>query len=361
MVRVIEIMFATAFADESLMQAHELEALGGGSSGTGAMMQNAKQMENQYKDILQNVVQSGSWDDPVTGKPWVPSKRDVLDPVDKILEDMKGVLVDQKDANNGIMGAHERDIKACNSVLSSAIADTIVGLRGTMQTDRGNHKTCRKQEDTDIVNMESTCKSFDTMQAATCNQEQNWFAAITTGAEGQGSLRETVTQAVACRTNIQKTTAQANTCDGLQATFTESYCSYKTELDSACSTQSSCWDTAKQNRDLAAQTIDTLETEQKVVYRMIGRIKCYLALLFRKADGGSTPVQADITACEGAKVTDAPLDIDYGSVEPKLDCYNLPGVVEEQVSNAPGDGKWFSAEFGSMTQHGKLTPDSSAC
>merc|ERR1719230_1692868 len=137
--------------------------------------------------------------------------------------------------------------------------------------------------------MEAVCKRFDDMEK--CNHEQNWFAAVAEGKSGDGTLQQAIDFAVECKTEIGTTTTRAQACDTAQDDFVKAFCAYKSELDTACSTHTTCYDTNSDNWNMAESTIKKLEAEQKIIFRMLGRIRCYLKLLFRKAEGGATPTQ----------------------------------------------------------------------
>lgn len=359
MVRIIApVLFVQTLAEESLMQAsaHELEMLNvNGATRTSRMQASTKQMEDQYKAILDQVVNSGSWNDPKTGNPWVPNRASVLDPVDKVIGEMEDELVGQQELNTGIMNKHTQDIAACNSVRDAAVAAIVANEKKAMTDARGAHAGCRSAEDDAIISMESVCEKFAKLDK--CNHEQDWFAAVKEGKSGQGTLQAAIDQAVSCKSHIAATTAKANECDGSQDSFRDAFCSYASDLTDACTTHENCYSTTTGNWDQAQGTIDKLEKEQKIIYRMLGRIRCYLKLLLRSAEGGTTPVQQDIADCQGATVTDEPLNVEYGAKADAGKCYDAAGVVDESVDNRPGSEAWYNAEFSSMTAHGKLQPN----
>lgn len=356
MVRIIAFLVAKSLAEESLMQAHELDILSvQGSSRTSRMAASTKQMEDQYKGMLMHVVESGSWDDPATGKPWVPNATGVLEPVRDIIQTMEDELKEQKDVNTFIMGNHTESVVVCNSKLASDLSGTVAPLHSAMSSSRDDHRTCRTQEDSAITSMESVCLRFDNLDK--CNHEQNWFAALSEGKSGAGSLQQAIDFAVECKSQIGTTTTRAQACDAAQDKFVGAFCDYKTALDTACQDHQTCYDTNSDNWRMAESTIQKLEEEQKIIYRMLGRIRCYLKLLFRKAEGGSTPVQSDISDCEAATVTDEPLDITYGAVAARPECYLADGVKDEPVDPSPGDVAWYNKEFSKMTAHGKLNTE----
>jgi hypothetical protein len=309
------------------------------------MRESTKQMEDQYKSLVQNIVASGSWDNPATGKPWVP-KKDFLDPVDDVIQQMEDQLTGQKDENSGIMDTHTQAIVTCNSNLDSSIANAISGLKQTMVNDRGTHSACRTNEDTEIDDMELKCNAFHNADRCDVKHQQDWYsAAAGAGAGGAGTLKDVIHKAKGCRTSIATLESRANTCDNFQTNFQASWCAYASALDDACETHNSCYTTNKNNWNLAQGTITQLESEQKIVYRMLGRIRCYLRLLFRKSNNEGTPTQADIAACQDATVTDTPLDVTYGQIAAPAKCADADAVKDEPTSPTPDTDAWYTREY----------------
>lgn len=313
--------------------------------------------------MLDNIARSGSWDDPNTGRPWSPSAQEVLNPVLEIIGTMEGELKEQKSLNTGIMTNHTESVKACNTALANALNTIVTPAMNTMKSARTTHSTCRTAEDGKIQSMESNCQTFDNSQKTTCNKEQDWFAQADNDPDcADGSLCNLIEKAVVCRTQIGEATSKANECDTAQETFKGDWCAYSSALETACSDHDDCYNTNSQNWQDAETSIQKLEEEQKIIYRMLGRIRCYLNLLQTKAAGGPAPTQADINNCQASTVTDEPLDIEYGAVEARPQCKEAPGFKDERVENKPGqDGAaWYNKEFSTMTKHGKLNADS-AC
>merc|ERR1712048_598650 len=99
-----------------------------------------------------------------------------------------------------------------------------------------------------------------------------------------------------------------------------------------------CYSQNEENWNKAEEAIQKLEEEQKIIYRMLGRIRCYINLLMTRANGGAAPTQDDINTCQATAVTSTPLDITYGSVEPRPQCVDDSRVSDEPLTPAPGAG-----------------------
>lgn len=358
-------MVVLAAAEDSLMQFEKASDFGDvhGSSKTSRMQATTEAMEDQWKGLLVKIVNSGSLNDPATGNPWMPSKSLILDPVETAVGEMEQQLKDEKGLNSDIMKNHADNIRACIAARDTALDGEVKGLKQTMQSARGTHSTCRTAEDGAITTMEANCGHFEGLQK--CGFEQDWFAQYSE--TGTGGLADVVDAAVTCKANIATTSGKAAECDADQSAFAGAACSYGQRVREVCATYDTCYGKQTSNWDQASTSIQKLEAEQKIIYRMLGRIRCFLNVLYDKVNNGEVPTQADIDACVGATVTDEPLDVAYDSkATTPYDCAGAPhpAVADETAQFAagygPGDSSWYSAEFGTMTEHGKLNPETGA-
>lgn len=350
--------FIQAVAEESLMQfekasdldlAHTLS-----NSRTSSMQKNTQEMEDQYKAILMNIAKSGSWKDPATGNPWVPDSK-FLDPVKGVIQDMEDELDGQKDLNTKIMDSHTKAIQKCNDDRDALLAGRVTNFKNAMKSARTAHSSCRAKEDTVIASMEKECTSFDSIQK--CEHDYLWYASLEVddGVGGAGSLTATISQAALCRQGIASTSARAKTCDGDQDAFQAAWCTYAANLTETCDKHDACFASGTDNWDLAETTILKLEKEQKTIFRMLGRIRCYLNLLFGASDKTTPPSQDDINSCQATTVGDTALDVTYGAKAQKGVCYASDAVKDEDVKySAPGGDEWYNKEFAGMGSHGKL-------
>lgn len=360
-----------AVSEESLMQfekASDLELSASlGLSRTSRMQQSTMAMESQWRGLLENIVKSGSWDDPATGTPWLPNKTAVLNPVQDVIEDMEEELENQMKLNTDIMGNHTKQIIDCIDTRNKKLNGVVTNKKDTMTANRFAHADCRinkdEGENKKIETMESDCKTFGDTQK--CTDDQNWFAAYVEGDQEDDSLYKLVEKAVACKDAVTAVTTKSSTCDTAQTTFQQSWCAYKSELDLTCSNFADCYATETGHWNQANSSIAKLEAEQKTIFRMLGRIRCYLKLLFRAVDEKIMPEQKDIDACsEVDRIDDSTYNgtdfgVDYGKItDPVYECYHHPSVVDENVTSpVPGDQAWFDNEYNStLKNHSKLNP-----
>lgn len=375
---VLPVFVLYASAEESLMQFEKSSDFSlsaeRGNSRTHRLHQNTQAMEEEWKSILMNIAQSGSWSNPKTGNPWVPNKTGVLEPVQTVIEEMEDELKEQKVLNTDIMGNHTADVKTCNAVMNAAIKAAAANEYEAFKKSRTTHADCRVAENTQIEAMEKDCGVFNASNK--CGHEQDWFAAYQESPDNKaaGSLAKIVDEAVECKREIGVTTKKAEECDGNQDTFTGNFCSYRCAVDGACSTHAECWGKARDGWNAANTSITALEQEQKTIYRMLQRIRCYLDLLVGKADGvwkETPPTAEDIAKCgEGTlKWEDQELDVAKGGIEAAATCYGHALLTDDNYgssslptggpNNGPGWPDFEATEFDSnvaLNKHGQLQP-----
>lgn len=339
-------------------------------SGAGRvqkMQQTTSAMEDQYKTLLQNIVNSGSLSDPATGTPWLPAT-DFLEAVESQFNTMRETLKQERDDNQDILGkAHEAVVK-CNTDRNLAFTTDINGdlgvvkLQGKMTFARGDHASCRLDEDVKITDMEAKCTAFDDL-AAKCSPDQDWYAGYSDASGGEGTLREVVAKATACKTGVEDVTTQANACDGLQTDFKDAFCKYEARLSSVCHAHQECYTLQTSNLDGTRASVKALEKEQKTIWRLLGKVTCYLdALLAATYD--NMPTQNTINSCNAAPISDTVLDIEY-KTEAAADLCHTHASLGGETANSnyrPGKGNWYEVETtqksGDLTLHDKLNPDS---
>lgn len=372
-------------AEDSLMQfekASDFDTVRAhGASHTTRMQQTAQAMADQWKGFLMNVAKSGSWKDPATGNPWIPDKEDMLEPVKVVIEQMEDELDGQKDLNTWIMGNHTQAIEACATARNNALNNAVSTALNTMTAARSTHSTCRGTEETEIGDMEQKCQLFEATNRCE-GREQDWFAAYDEGTTGADSLSDVVDKAVNCKGAVDTLTTTADTCDANQKTFTAAWCDYHDVLESTCNTYNQCWEGRTGDWDQASASIQTLENEQKTIFRMLGRIRCYLDLLFQKAGdtaggvyGLPVPTTDDIEGCQNvARIDDSTLNVTYGQKEAHSSCEGHPTVNGEKTGYAwpastataygphqggTEDGKtWYVKEITDLgDSHGQMTLD----
>jgi len=343
---------------------HILDVLHTGSGRVQKMQQNTQAMEEQYKALLQNIVSSGSMSDPETGKPWLPSEN-FFKVVREQFKNLKDELKAEKDQNEGLLSNAHQAVQNCSDARSasfSAAGTGVIALQGAMQAARTSHRTCRLDENGKIATMEDECGKFDNIQSK-CSDNQDWYAAFDENsiavASESNTLQSVVTQAGVCVVAVDAETTKANECDGLQTAFHSSFCKYEKDLSAVCKKYNDCYDLQKSNLLTTRASVEALEGEQKTIWRMVGKVECYLQVL-TDATADHMPTQADITGCTQLQPDDSELNIGYKTVIEKEECMKNAALNNDLASEThrPGAGTWYNDEFDAdMQLHEKLNAD----
>lgn len=347
---------------------HMMEALHAGSGRVQKMQQNTHAMEDQYRALLQNIVSSGSMNNPETGKPWLPSQN-FFDVVKKQFQALKDELIGEKGANQQILDDAHAAVVACNTVrketFEAGSPHGVLFLLKAMQDARTTHSSCRGTEDNDIADMESKCADFDNHQTK-CEENQDWYAQyddsdIYAPDTAQNTLAEVVGDAMKCKLAVDTTGATAAQCDTDQTSFKTAFCTYENHLSKTCKTHADCYTLQTTNLDASEKSVKALEIEQKTIWRMIGKVSCYVTKL--QAAGPSTmPTQADITECSEAPIVDTELNIDYKTPQEEDNCMQNTALGGDYGSPSyrPGVGTWYNKEMveKGLDDHAKLNADS---
>lgn len=336
-----------------------------GSGRVQKMQENTKQMEDQYRALLQNIVSSGSMQNPETGKPWLPSQN-FLDVVEAQFKALKDELKNEKEQNEGILAQAHQNVVDCNTARKTSFdapGTGVLALQGVMKTDRGTHSTCRGVEDDNIADMEDKCKQFDDL-ASKCDENQDWYAQYNDAsivADASNTLQTVVAKATACKGSVDTVTDKAAECDADQTAFKKSFCDYEKHLSAVCATHNSCYTLQTANLATSRASVEALEKEQKTIWRMVGKVECYLGKLM-KAGVNSMPKQSDIEECASTAIADDALTITYKDPVAEDACMDNAALNNDLASSSyrPGVQAWYDHEMTGLTAHNKLN-DNVAC
>lgn len=345
-------------AEESLMQFEKASEY-----NVNSRFSSAQKAVDSYQKLLQKMVSSGSMIEPGTARRWLPNAA-WLEDLKADWTRMETSLKEEQSKNQGILDTHEQAVKKCNSDRAAAFAgpEGVVAKMTAMQNARNTHSQCRDTEDGQIETMETDCGTFQTLSSechADPDPDQNWFAGDAAASGSGKKLRAIIDQAKTCRSSVATVTATALQCDADQASFSTAFCAYESALTTACSALETCYTLTAQNKEQADNAIKVLERDQKILWRMVQKVHCFLDELIESAKTDTPPTQDTINTCNGHDYTtdaDDSISITYEAAEAKDECENNPAVSSERATPAfrPGQGDWFTTELASMSEHGKL-------
>lgn len=349
---------------------HMMVALHSGSSRVQKMQQSTKAMEDQYRSLLENIVKSQSMTDPATGTPWLPST-EFFNTVGQQFTALKDELKQEKADNEKILQEAHDEVKSCNTKRRDAFSNATHGvleMQSKMQGARDTHKDCRNSEDAAITDMEGKCKAFDDL-GSKCDANQDWYAqyndaSIAVSSDTiQNSLKAVVDNAVLCKSGVDTATETANDCDNKQKLFKNAFCKYEGDLSRTCNTHGVCYTNEVANLGTTTSSVQALEKEQKTIWRMVGKVECYLHALLA-AGPGTMPTQDTINGCVSEQPDDSALTIVYTEAEARDPCMEHPDLNGDLANDnyRPGKGNWYTTETqvksGDLTKHDKLNADS---
>lgn len=360
-------------SDSALMQTqsqadHILDALHTGSGRVKKMQENTQAMETQYKALLQSIVDAKSLDDPATGKPFLPADN-FFEVVDEQFNSLLGELSNEKTQNEGLLAQALQNVVDCNTAMETSMDGIVSSEQGAMTIARQYHSECRARENGDIEDMESECGKFDELSSK-CSDNQDWYAAsndASIGGGGSNTLSAVIAQADKCKDAVTKVSEQSADCDSGQSTFKSTYCSYASRVTTVCTEQNSCYTQQVANHGVTKSSVEDLEKEQKIIYKMVKKVQCYVGKL-REAEKNNMPTQADIADCSSRDPDASSLTITYDDPAPQSACmantdlgtttWNTKlGGETPGPTNKPGVGSWYNTEFGTLTTHNTLNED----
>jgi len=277
---------------------------------------------------------------------------------------------------------------------------------------REAHSQCRGEENTAITTMETNCNDFQSQNGGnSCSDNQDWYARYNNGnndenvpaVDGMVDLSVVVAKAETCKNNIATMTGKGDDCDTAQTAFKTAYCHYHDKLKEICDAYLGADGSYQTHLNFLEDTktnVRGLESEQKIIFRMVHRVLCFVNKLRAAEDNGSNtratlPTQADIDECVNEDYTNEANDaltIEYQDTEvsPHVDhvpievCWNANrgSTVDANLWNPklsaagsgtfsnndltsnnylPGQDNWYDDEYdATMKSHDKLNANA-AC
>merc|ERR1719201_1942269 len=299
------------------------------------MQVTAKKMESEYKALLEQAVH----DDPNTGSPWLPNMTEVIMEQFTVLKDE---LLEEKDLNQNLITDANNVVKRCNEVMVNRTRDSVVPLETATSNARSKHNTCRTTEDQQVPDRDVQCVTPLYQGASVCEADQDWYnngatEAVTGGTfDAETDLLASIVQAGKCVDYRE----HGKQCDRDQRNFESDFCLYSQELRETCSVHHSCYNQAIADRSVTVENVGELESAQKMVWKALQKIFCYMDKLKNAGLTGQNPTSQDITDCTALEPATDPLDIEKPAPEAETFCDQGP------VQFQPGNSQWDTNEYG---------------
>lgn len=291
-------------------------------------------LEKTYRQLLENVIANPN------DQQYAPNST-AMQIANAQFTFLENDLLTQKGENQELIDHANEQVKKCNSNATSFFdaPDTgINALLGKANKARTVHTHCRVEETKKINTYTASKADFDKQNTDGCTKEQDWWASTDTG---KGSFQALVVAGKTAHDDKNEKEAQEAQCDKDQSSFEEAFCKYATLLDATCAHFTTCYEAKKESREDIEITVRELETSQKLVWKMVQKIQCYISKIEKAIT--ETPTPEDLKQCTDMIPTAGDLDITYTPMDPPMTCDTNP------AANKPGSAGWLTQEFSADT------------
>lgn len=344
--------YACAAESGSLMQSAHSE-LGSAEGVTfrlnrlAELQMTTKRMEAEYKAMANAIINKEV--DPATGRPYEAPRTVDFDIIQGQFDDLLWQLEEEKKTNQRLVMDANAKVTACNTARNTAYSTPATGVDARLaaqQQARQVHNTCRGHENTAIETRKGSCEKFVGEKYCEMHEDDyNYFAAGDTAPHEDlpNRLLNTIANAAECKDDLAQEVVISGNCDDKQKTFELRFCQYDLKLTDTCNTLNTCYTQEIADRGLVVTGVGELEKNQKVVYNMIQKVKCYVDAMKSKF---KTLQHSDISHCETMTLDAGVLTIDYPAADPKAPC-----DLSLLANGAPGDPRWAIAEYNATLHH----------
>lgn len=306
-----------------------------------------KRMESEYKAMAEAMIKKQF--DPATGNPYADAhNKDIWTTVDEQFNVLLWQLDEEKATNTQLIQGATKRVNDCNDARNAAFDEPQTGVKArlkALEDTRNLHRVCRGQENTAIAKRGESCGQF--VAKNLCDAHENRYQYFAkTGNDVPTEVLEAVASAKVCRSDLAAEVAKSASCDVAQRTFETAFCQYGEKLTDTCTELDVCRERTVRERDAVVAGVSELEANQKIVYRMVQKVKCYVTAMRGKF---KTLTQRDIQNCEDENHTagaDNALSVPKVPPQPKAPC--SLAVLDNGL---PGAGSWVTAEYTGLTAH----------
>lgn len=310
-----------------------------------------KRMESEYKAMAEAMIKKQF--DPATGNPYSDAhNKDIWTTVNEQFNVLLWQLDEEKATNTQLIVSATKRVNDCNDARNAAFDEPVTGVKArlkALQDTRDLHKTCRGEENTKIAKRGQSCGEF--VAKNLCDAHENRYQYFAkTGNDVPTEVLEAVASAQVCKTDLAAEVLKSQSCDVKQRTFETAFCQYGEKLTDTCTELDVCRERTVRERDQVVAGVSELEANQKIVYRMVQKVKCYVEAMRGKF---KTLTQADIQKCEDENHTtgaDNALTVEKKTPQPKQPC--SLAVLDNGL---PGAASWVTAEYDGLEDHHEQT------
>lgn len=344
---ILFVGYACAAETGSLMQSHNADLGGAGDvsfrlSKLADLQLTTKRMETEYKSMANAIINKEI--DPKTGRPYeAPNRGDNMwEVVESQFDLLLWQLEEERKVNQKLVDDANHRVTGCNNARNAAYsaADGVDAKLSASDGERTAHAACRGEENTAIVERKDSCGRF--VNQALCDAHKgdyNYFTKATPGdyQSVPEELLHAIAEASECKGELSVEVAKSADCDEAQDKFELAFCEYDQVLTQTCNTLDSCYEAAIADRTAIVDGVTELETNQKVVYKMVQKVRCYVEAMKTKF---KTLKTSDIQHCEDMGLDASTLTITKPKPDPKAPC-------DKKLLQwgAPGADSWATKEY----------------
>lgn len=332
------------------MQSHQADL--GGAEGVNLRMSKladlqltTKRMETEYKAMANAIINKEI--DPKTGRPYEAPRgkngESIWDVVDGQFDMLLWQLEEERKVNQKLVDKANERVAQCNTDRDTAYSTPVTGVdarKAGQVAARGVHDDCRSAENTAIGERKDSCTRFVNQKLCEAHMnDYNYFTKETPGdyQSVPEELLHAIEEATECKGELAHEVATSARCDEKQDVFELAFCQYDKKLTDTCNTLDDCYQAATDDRTAIVDGVSELEKNQKVVYKMVQKVRCYVEAMKSKF---KTLTNADIQKCENMVLDASTLSITYPAAEPKRAC-----DLALLHWGAPGDDTWAAKEY----------------
>lgn len=336
------------------MQSHQADL--GGAEGVNLRMSKladlqltTKRMETEYKAMATAIINKEI--DPKTGRPYEAPRgkngEDIWDVVDGQFNMLLWQLEEERKVNQKLVDKANERVAQCNTDRDSAYnakPGGVIDLDEITGTKRTVHDACRQTENTAIGERKDSCTRFVNRELCQDHMDDyNYFTQANPGDDAEHyqsvpqKLIDAINNAEECKGELAHEVVISEQCDEKQDEFELAFCQYDKKLTDTCNTLDDCYQAATDDRTAVVEGVSELEKNQKVVYKMVQKVRCYVEAMKSKF---KTLTNADIQKCENMVLDASTLSITYPPAEPKRAC-----DLGKLKWGAPGDETWAAKEY----------------
>jgi hypothetical protein len=336
--------WSAAAVDSKLVRKHKFEmsvSSNGKVAGASAEKASLYESTRQAQDLLAEVEEMVKSNDPASRE----KIQQIMDIVEKLFPDLEF----ERDQEKEQVGINLAAIGACNAD-STKRQQTIKSTTEThVGSDRGTHTSCREEEKNKEEHKNGRCGELDTFLNVTNtpaekpsgrDAEVEWVEDMSSYWCPQGPKATELDEA--CKKAEREHAEHKASCDHKQYTFESDFCTWRSELTSACSNVQTCYSGAVKAYNDHKKIAEDLIEKWKTEWASLKKIRCYVDVWMKDEHA---KMESQYETCKALEPDTTVMEIDFGKVPAKMTCDLTP------VQVYPGTTKFPQVEYSAFSRY----------